>query len=207
MLLETLASRSGRLTSSALRVVTARSTGKPCAGSSRTVPLADSSPLRAVWKAQPLQLQRVALQRQVRLAAAQPQAGVGQGQRGTGQRHRAGAGDGLAVDGQREVGTQACPATPRTLVPSAGENGARSSATARALTASARCLGEAALPLTARLVAAARRQPGIERRLLADQRCAALQRQRRQQRRLRPLDPHAVGDIGRLDARRGDRRR
>ena len=40
--LDTVASRSGRLTSSARRLVTARSTGKPCAGSSRTVPLADS---------------------------------------------------------------------------------------------------------------------------------------------------------------------
>ena len=49
-LLETVAIRSGRLASSAFCVVTVRSTGKPLAGSRRIVPVAETTPLRAVWK-------------------------------------------------------------------------------------------------------------------------------------------------------------
>ena len=49
-LLETLATRSGRLTSKALRLVTVRSGTRPCCASSRMVPVTPTPPPRAVWK-------------------------------------------------------------------------------------------------------------------------------------------------------------
>ena len=50
MLLDTLATRSGRLTSKALRLVTVRSGTSPCCASSRIVPVTPTPPPRAVWK-------------------------------------------------------------------------------------------------------------------------------------------------------------
>ncbi len=151
--LEALASRSGRLASNALRVVTARSTGKPCAGSSRTVPVADTSPLRAVWK---LSFCSCSVSPcSARLAwpplSRRPLSG-----------RESAAPLSVIVPVPVTVlltvsvtSVRSVPVTPRRLLPRAGENGAISmapfSATVAASGAAPR--GIVALPLTPRLVA------------------------------------------------------